>query len=171
MQGSEYIDFLIRWELIDISNEIVNLDTITADSFEYFYKEWIKIHESSLQNENIWNDNAGLPSVPTSGTNHINPMLLSNNALYHDRQLVSDPIEIALINTGTNPIDNIDRFNNFMEFELKSLFGYYPLVREDLIEIMPFGLITSKFSLSLKQEIEKDWVENNSLKPGNREFQ
>lgn len=164
MKGKEYLDFLEEWELISDNSLNEVIERFEPETLEQFLNQWSKLQINSLKNDDIWNYDAGLPMIPTSGDCRANIESIANMALYDDRQIINDPIDIALGIAGCDPIKYSPRFRNILKTDLENIIKLQPLMRENLIEIMPYQHIISKFSKRLKNQLNRDWSENESLK-------
>lgn len=164
MKGRQYLDFLEKWELINDNPLDLAVELFEKDIFEDFLKDWSNLHSNSFQNDKIWEEDAGLPVIPTSGTYHANPDLIANVTLYNDRQIIQDPVDKAIEITGTNPIEHLPRFSSFLKRNLQMVLDLQPLFREDLVELMPYQFLVSKFSEELDNQLNKDYIETGSLK-------
>jgi hypothetical protein len=158
------LNFLEKWELINDKPLDLAVELFEKDIFEDFLKDWSNLHSNSFQNDKIWEDNAGLPVIPTSGTYHANPDLIANVSLYNDRQIIQDPIDKAIEITGTNPVEHLPRFSSFLKRNLQMVLDLQPLFRENLVELMPYQFLVSKFSEELDSQLNKDYIETGSLK-------
>ena len=164
MKGKQYLNFLEKWGIINDRPLDIAIEHFEPKTLEQFLKEWLVLHIESLKNDEFWSNNAGLPLIPTSGISRTNIDLIANIALYDDRQIIHDPIDIALKNTGTNPIQHLPRFVSFLKRELENIIELQPLIRVNLIELIPYQFIVSNFSKNLTEQLHRDWFESESLK-------
>jgi len=82
--------------------------------------------------------------APISEMEFVNPDLVANIALYTDRQIIRDPIDIAFEEVRRDPLTNPLRFLGFVNEEMKNITKLKPLIDEDLIDFMPCPYLIPK---------------------------
>lgn len=158
MNGEEYLKFLEKWEFLD-DLPIERIQEVAAGNVEDLLAEWKTLHEYSFRKDDAWNNNE-LSIIPISAIENINPDLIANIALYNDRQIIRDPIDIAFEEAWRDPINYRMRFlGNFKE-ELRNIIKLEPLIRENLIDFMPCTYLISKIPSS--NELYREWPEDKA---------
>jgi hypothetical protein len=163
MKGDKYLRLLERWEFInDLSLEEA-IKEIKPSVLESLLKEWGGLQEASLKTDDICNKSPEIPMIPVSSTVDLNPDLIANIALYSDKQIIPDPIDIALDKTE-DPLENTAGFLFYLKEGMEDMGRIKPLLQENLVEIIPYRLINSLFPTELKAQLTKDWFEYKSIK-------
>jgi hypothetical protein len=162
MKGNLYLRLLERWEFINDLPLDVAIKEIDPEMLNSLLQEWQALHESSIQSDGVCNKVTELPMIPVSSINLLNPDLIANVALYSDRQIIQDPIDCAIEKT-IDPIENIPRFLFYLKRGMRDLAKLRPLLRENLIELIPYSSFESKFSLEINNQLYKDWFDNTAL--------
>ncbi len=151
-----------RWGFInDLSLEDA-IKEVEPSILEDLIKEWSALQEASLKTDDICSVSPEIPMVPVSSTVDINPDLIANIALYSDKQIIPDPIDIALDKTE-DPIENTAGFLFYLKKGMENIEAIKPLLRENLVELISYGFIKSQFSSELKDQLNKDWLDYRSI--------
>jgi hypothetical protein len=158
MKGEDYLKFLAKWEFLD-ELPIERIREVAAGNIEELLTEWKALHEYSFRNNDTW-DNNELPIIPLSAIENINPDLIANIALYNDRQIIRDPIDIAFEETWRDPLNHKLRFLGYLKEELRNIIKLEPLIRENLIDFMPCTYLISKIPSS--HRLYQEWLEDKA---------
>lgn len=163
MRGNLYLRLFERWEFINEMPLSAAIKEIDPEVLNSLLREWQALHKSSIQSDGICSKETEIPMIPTSLSGQMNPDLIANIALYSDKQIIQDPIDSAIEKT-TNPLEDIPRFLFYLKKGMSSLAPLKPLLRYNLIELIPYQYIESQFSSELKAQLYKDWFDNKALR-------
>jgi hypothetical protein len=162
MKGNIYLKLIEQWEFLkDIPLDAATKE-IDPDVLNSLLREWQALHASSIQSEGICSKETEMPMIPVSSIDQMDPDLIINIALYSEKQIIQDPIDSAIGKT-INPLEDIPRFLFYLRKGMDSLAILKPLLRENLIELIPYQCIESQFSSELKDQLYRDWFDNKAL--------
>lgn len=162
MRGTDYLKFLERWEFINNLPLEEAIKRIDLSILETFLKEWETLQISSIKTDEICSKSSEIPMVPVSALNSFDPDLITNIALYSDKQIIPDPIDIAVDKTA-DPLENVPRFLYYTKSGISKLLQIRPLLRENLVDLISYRSISSQFSSELNDQLYDDWNHNKSL--------
>lgn len=89
--------------------------------------------------------------------------IIANIALYSDKQIIPDPIDIGLDRT-IDPLENIAGFLFYLKEGMESIEKIRPLLRENLVELVSYRSIDSQFSSDLRRQLMKDWFDYKTIR-------
>jgi hypothetical protein len=156
MKGKEYLKFLDKWEFLD-ELPIERIQEFASGNIEDLLTEWIALHEYAFRSDDTLNNNE-LPIIPISAIENINPDLIANIALYNDRQIIRDPIDIAFEESWREPLNHKLRFLGYFKEEIRNIIKLEPLIQENLIDFMPCTYLMSK--IPSPNKFYQDWPED-----------
>ena len=162
MKGNKYLGLMDRWGFIEdlsLEDAIKRIDPIDLESL---LKEWSALQETSLRTDDTCTISSEIPMVPVASIADIDPDLIANIALYSDKQIIPDPIDIALYKTG-GPLENKAGFLFYLKEGMEAIEKIRPLLRENLVEIVSYQSISSQFSSELEDQLVKDWIDSRSI--------